>query len=179
MCHANKCCKLDVSYSSDMVWMQHESFYQFHLLLTWLHVNYPSDHRTLVTTVSLMFVEKCRGWFKSSSSYFSSKSVPATPLSVTTILLGECYSPTNLLIIVAGLGTCHQGTTNPQCPIINTIRPLGGPCYPRGCQYCRLGIKEHFISVCDSKKESFRSWRASMDVQGGLCILNPPPPGRF
>lgn len=32
-----------------------------------------------------------------------------------------------------------------------------GTLLPKGmCQYCRLGIKEHFVSVCDSKKERKR-----------------------
>lgn len=42
--------------------------------------------------------------------------------------------------------------------------PLGGgPCHQGGCQYCRLGIKEHFISVCDSKREREAS------VIDGVC----------
>ena len=114
---------------------------------------------------------KCPWWINADSNTLQQlillREVPteghlaATPPSVTSIWPGRCNSPTNLPIIAAGLGTCHRGSTDPRRPNkINTIRPSGGPCYPRGCQYCRLSIKEHFISVCDSKGERSR----------GVCV---------
>ena len=52
--------------------------------------------------------------------------VGATPPGVTSIWPERCNNPTNLPIIAARLGTCHQGTTDPQSPKINTSRPSGG-----------------------------------------------------
>lgn len=113
-----------------------------------------------------MCVDKRRSWFKSSPPGSSQRA--ATLRSVMIVLLGERNSPTNLPIIAARLRTCHQGTTDPQCPKINTLRPSEGLCYPRGCQYCRLGIKEHFISTCDSKKERKRERLCESEVMEGI-----------
>lgn len=45
------------------------------------------------------------------------------------------------------------------------LRPSGGgACFPRGCRYCRLGIKEPFISVCDSNRERKRERRRAPGV---------------
>ncbi len=96
------------------------------------------------------------------------RSVAATP-GVTSIWPRRCNNPTNLSIIAARLGTCHRGTTVPQSPKINTLHPSGGPCYPRGCQYCRLGIKKHFISMCDSKRERKRERECVLGVMEGVC----------
>lgn len=92
----------------------------------------------------------------------------ATPPSVTSIWPGRCNNPANLPVIAAGLGTCQRGTTDLRPPKINTVCPSGGPCYPRGCQYCRLGIKEHFISVCDSKRERKKERECVSGVMEGV-----------
>lgn len=88
---------------------------------------------------------------------------------VTSIWPGRCNNLTNLPIIAVRLGTCHRGTTDSQSPKINTMRPSGGPCYPRGCQYCRFRIKEHFIRVCDSKRGRKRETECTLGVMEGVC----------